>query len=100
MSMEFKIRFPRGYIAHPYWVERERVINITKKSGTNRAKSEKTRESSLLQYLESEGMTLADYEALVAMADRPFYTASDVERLSFGDFPLGDHDPQEITIPP
>jgi hypothetical protein len=98
--MQFDLQFTRGYIGHPYWVEREKVINITKKSGTNRAKSEATRLSSLHQYLDSIEMSLEDYERLVTDADRPFYTAQAVDNLTFGEFPCGDHQPDEITIPP
>jgi len=62
-----------SYIAHPYWPERERVINITKESGLNRARSAQNRRKALEEYLRGEGMTLADYDALVEAADRQFY---------------------------
>lgn len=63
-----------SYVAHPYWPERERVINIQKESGMNRARSAANRRKALEEYLRNEGMTLADYDALVALADRQFYT--------------------------
>lgn len=66
--------FPRGYIADPYWPEREKLINVTKESGYMRARSEAKRSAALKQYLESKGLTLADYQALEAAANRPFHT--------------------------
>jgi hypothetical protein len=66
-----------SYIAHPYWPERERLINIQKESGMNRARSAANRRKALEEYLRGEGMTLADYDALVALADRQFYTDDD-----------------------
>jgi hypothetical protein len=98
--MELELTFPKGYIAHPYWVEREKVINITKESGTNRARSEANRVKALTDYLHNIGMSMEEYEALCRRADRQFYTAKDVEELTFGEFPVGDHDPAEIVIPP
>lgn len=62
-----------SYIGHPYWPERERVINIVKESGMSRARSTANRRSALEQYLKSAGMTLAQFEELQARADEPFY---------------------------
>lgn len=63
-----------SYIADPYWPERERVINIQKESGMNRARSSANARKALEEYLRANEMTLADYDALVALAERPFYT--------------------------
>ncbi len=62
-----------GYIAHPYWPEMYRRIEIEKKSGVNRARTEANRRRALQAYLEDAGMTLDDYTALCARADRPFH---------------------------
>lgn len=57
-----------SYIAHPYWEETERVVNIMKKSGLTRAKSDQAREKALRDYLSSIGMTAEEYERLSAKA--------------------------------
>lgn len=99
LTLDLTIHFDKGYIAHPYWVAREKVISITKSSGTNRAKSEENKIKALNDYLVNIGMTMAEYEALVESADRQFYTARDVADMTFGEFPVvGDAD--EIVIPP
>jgi hypothetical protein len=98
--VDFTIKFAKGYIAHPYWVEREKVINITKESGTNRARSETNRVKALADYLVNAGLTMEDYEALVERANRQFYTAADVAEMTFGEYPLDGHDANEIVIPP
>jgi hypothetical protein len=67
----------QSYIAHPYWPERERLINVQKESGMNRARSAANRRKALEEYLRGEGLTLADYDALVVLADRQFYTDDD-----------------------
>ena len=77
-SLDLTLRFDRGYIAHPYWPELEKVINIQKESGTRRARSEKNRASALSDYLAKKGMTLAEYEAMEKRAQRQFYTVADV----------------------
>lgn len=74
MHARFTLHFPKGYIAHPYWPEMEKVINIQKESGINRTRSEANREKALRTYLDSHDLTMADYEALQALAARPFYT--------------------------
>lgn len=65
-----------SYIGHPYWPERERVINITKMSGMSRARSDANRRKALETWLKENGMTFADWEGLQEIADRPFYTDS------------------------
>lgn len=69
--------FLRGYIADPYWPERERLINVQKSSGLNRAKSDAARRKALEEYLRSTGMSVGDYEKLSTLASRPFYTDAD-----------------------
>lgn len=78
MNLTCKTKFPKGYIAHPYWPARERLIDITKKSGINRARSEGNRERALDSYLKKIGMEASEFRELEAAADRPFYTARDV----------------------
>lgn len=63
----------KSYIAHPYWPEMERLINIQKESGMNRARSSANRRKALEEHLKSEGMSLADYELLEQAANRPFH---------------------------
>lgn len=63
-----------SYIAHPYWPERERLINITKESGMSRTRSSANARKSLSEYLEANNMTLDDFDELQRRADRQFYT--------------------------
>jgi hypothetical protein len=67
----------RSYIADPYWPERERLINIQKESGMNRARSSANRRKALEEHLRANDMTLADYERLEVLASRPFHTDDD-----------------------
>jgi hypothetical protein len=64
----------KSYIAHPYWPEREKLINIIKESGVSRARTTESRARALDGYLRSKGMTREDYDRLEKLADRPFYT--------------------------
>ncbi len=66
-----------GYIAHPYSRAVYDWIEITKKSGMNRAKSEKGRKTTLEQYLNGVGMSYADYLALEARAKAQFNFGED-----------------------
>ena len=43
LTYKIAARFDKGYIADPYWPERERVINIDKQSGMSRARSSANR---------------------------------------------------------
>jgi len=61
------------YIAHPYWPERDRVVNIRKASGVDRCKSDDTRDKTLRRYLEKIELTWAEWEALVQLAERQWY---------------------------
>lgn len=67
------LRFTSPYIAHPYWPEMYEVIEITKKSGMNRAKSDANRRKALEEYLRANNMTLRDFEELEACSRRPFH---------------------------
>lgn len=63
-----------SYIAHPYWPEQERLINIIKESGMSRARSSANRRKALEEYLRQNDMSLTEYEKLEQAAARPFYT--------------------------
>lgn len=73
-TYDIAVQFERGYIADPYWPEIAKVINIGKESGMNRAKSPANRRKALEEHLRATGMTLDQYDALVALSARPFYT--------------------------
>lgn len=62
-----------SYVGHPYWPEMERLVNITKESGMSRARSSANRRKALEEYLKAEKMTLADYDELEKLANRPFH---------------------------
>ena len=72
-TVEITVKFPKGYIADPYWPALNKLIDIQKKSGMNRAKSDANRRKALEEYLKREEMTLADYEKLEAESEQPFY---------------------------
>ncbi len=76
MIYDVEVRL-HSYIAHPYWPERERIINIIKESGMSRARSTANRHKALEEYLKANGLTVADYERLEKLAARPFYTAGE-----------------------
>lgn len=93
MDIQMRIKFEKGYIAHPYWPQRERVINIQKVSGMNRAKSEAKRADALNAHLRTLDMTREQYDQLMAQADRQFYTVGDVGHAD------PSHQLEEIIIP-
>lgn len=74
LTYYLEFAFTSPYIAHPYWPEMNAVIDILKKSGVNRAKSDANRAKALEEYLRANGMTLADYEKIKALSERPFHT--------------------------
>ena len=76
MNYRLRLHFAKGYIAHPYWPERERLITIQKESGMKRLRSEAKAKQALDTYLRDRGMSMDDYRALEKAADRPFYTAN------------------------
>lgn len=61
------------YIAHPYWPEQERLINIRKQSGVDRARSEDKREKSLNAFLKKIAMTTDQFKELERKANQPWY---------------------------
>lgn len=63
----------RSYIAHPYWPEMDKLVNITKESGMSRARSSANRRKALEEHLKQIGMTLSEYDDLEARANRPFH---------------------------
>lgn len=81
MLIEAVLHFPRGYIAHPYWPAREKLINIQKASGINRVRSDERRQKALSAYLTAHGLTLDDYRQLEAAASRPFYTYNGTDEI-------------------
>lgn|SRR5262245_25430976 len=74
LTYELAVFFGKGYIGHPYWAEKNRLVDIQKESGMNRARSGANRRKALEEYLRGIGMTLADYERLEQLADRPWVT--------------------------
>jgi hypothetical protein len=73
LTYELSLHFAKGYIADPYWPQLEKLINIQKQSGMNRARSTANRRKALEEHLQSIGMSLAEYEALERAAKEPFY---------------------------
>lgn len=65
------------YIADPYVEANEAVVDIQKKSGFNRARSQDRREKALLGYLETINLTVEDYHALEAEAAEQWYRNGD-----------------------
>ena len=92
MEIKVALHFPKGYIAHPYWPERNRVIEILKVSKASVAKSDEKKAKCLKAYFEKEGMTDAEFRDLEARAAREFWVAGDVG--------LAGADPAEIIVPP
>lgn len=90
MRVDLTLHFGKGYIGHPYWPEREKLINVQKQSGINRARSEDKRQKTLRAWLDAHEMTLDDYRQLETRAARPFYTGMDVGLSKHAD---------EIVIP-
>jgi hypothetical protein len=79
LTLDLTLAFVTPYVGHPYWTEVNEVIEITKKSGMNRAKSDANRRKSLEEYLRANNMTLADFERLDQLSRRPFHFAPDGE---------------------
>lgn len=67
-----RLRFTTDYISHPYTIDVYNLIEITKKSGLSRAKSEANRRKALDEHLRANGMTLAEFEALKRRAEEAF----------------------------
>lgn len=71
-TLRVVVRFD-DYIADPYWPERNSVIDIQKKSGMNRARSDDKRAQALQAYLKKENITQDEYERLCRAAERKWY---------------------------
>jgi hypothetical protein len=73
IEAKIALSFTSPFVAHPYWPEMYQLIEITKKSGVNRAKTDANRRKALEEYLRANNMTLADFEKLEAASRRPFH---------------------------
>jgi hypothetical protein len=73
-----------GYIAHPYTVEMYKLIELQKRSGMMRARSDKKRREALEKALKDAGMSFSDYEELKRLAERPFATDAGGEIIIAG----------------
>jgi len=62
-----------SYIAHPYWPERERVIQIELHSHVKMLKSDDKKAAAIKGQLEKDGLTLEDFEELKRKAAREWY---------------------------
>jgi len=71
-----------SYIGDPFWTEMSELIDIQKKSGMNRARSEDKKEAALKAWLKKENITDAEYKALEALASRPWYRVDDRDQTS------------------
>lgn len=80
-----------SYIAHPYWPEIEKSINIRKESGVSRARTQERREAALSQYLSAHSITPEQFQALEDKAKDQFYRRKDLEEQP--------RNPEEIMIP-
>ena len=66
-----------SYIAHPFWAARNQVIEIEKKSGVNRQKSDEKRLAALRAECSKQGMTYEDYLAAKVKASEQWYRFDD-----------------------
>lgn len=73
MKTNITLAFKGRYIEHPYWPEMYQKIEIEKKSGVNRARTDANRRKALEAYLIEIGMTLPQYEVLCKTAEEPFH---------------------------
>ena len=80
--LAIELYFAKGYIAHPYWPEREEVINIQKISGMNRVRNEEKRQNALATYLKKMGWDEEMYAELVAKAERAWYRLDNDDETS------------------
>lgn len=70
------------YASEIYWPELCDKIDIEKKSGMNRQKSEEKRDQALSAYLQREGITADEYETICQKAMRPFRRVNDDDQKS------------------
>jgi len=66
----------QSYIAHPFWPARNRVIEIEKKSGVNRQKSDDKRLAALKAECQRQGYTYEQYEQFKIEAARQWYRSN------------------------
>ena len=62
-----------NYIAHPFWPETNACIEIEKKSGANRQKSEDKRRAAIQAECEKQGVTYERYLEMKKLSKRQFY---------------------------
>jgi hypothetical protein len=74
IRVELKIA---SYIAHPFWPETNSRIEIEKKSGVNRQRSDDKRIDALKAECSKQGITYDRYLELVELSKRQFYTRDD-----------------------
>lgn len=94
-KVKVSLQFEKGYIADPYWPELEKLINIQKESGMNRARTAPNREKALAAYLEVSNIKREEYERLAVRSQRKFYRGEDV----IDENALDGRDPHAIVIP-
>jgi len=63
----------RNYIAHPFWPETNACIEIEKKSGANRQKSDDKRRAALTAECDKQGVSYERYLEMKQMSKRQFY---------------------------
>lgn len=88
ITASLAVHFPGQFVGHPYWPERDRLIEITKQSGMNRARASQNRRKALEEYLRQHGLTLADYEELERQAARAFHRDGDGRIIIPADYVL------------
>lgn len=66
-----------NYIAHPFWPERNQVIEIEKKSGCNRQKSDDKRMAAIKAECQKQGYTYDQYLQFCERAKEQFYRRDD-----------------------
>jgi len=74
--MEVVLRM-QSYIAHPFWPARNSCIEIEKKSGVNRQKSDEKREAALKAECTRQGITYSRYLELREEAKEQWYRLND-----------------------
>ena len=76
------VLYLESYIAHPFWPEQSIKIDVEKKSGMNRCRTEATRTAALKGQLEKEGMSLSDYNSLIKASSRAWYRVDNDDEAS------------------
>lgn len=76
MKIEIRILF-MNYIAHPFWPETNACIEIEKKSGANRQKSDDKRKAAIEAECERQEVTYEHYLEMKQLSKRQFYQRED-----------------------